>query len=80
MELRIPVKDLIALLRQLLPEWMGDVGLGDLELARLDLRLHVLHEVQVVLFRFGIVGVARHGDVAYGGFLIERGAEFTPIQ
>ena len=59
---------------------MGDVSLGELELARLELRLDVLHEVQVGLFRLGIVRVARHGDVALGGLLVDGGAQLAPIQ
>ena len=59
---------------------MGDVSLRELELARLELRLDVLHEMQVGLFRLGIVRVARHGDVAFGGLLVEGGAQFAPIQ
>ena len=59
---------------------MGDVSLGELELARLELRLDVLDEMQVGLFRLGVVRVAGHGDVALGGLLVEGGVEFAPIQ
>ena len=59
---------------------MGDVSLGELELARLELRLDVLDEMQVGLFRLGVVRVAGHGDVALGGLLVEGGAQFAPIQ
>ena len=80
LELRVAVEHLVALLGQLCAQGMGDVNLGELELARLELRLHVLHEVQVGLLRLGVVRVARHGDVTLGGLLIHRGAEFAPIQ
>ena len=59
---------------------MPDVNLRQLELPRLELRLDVLDKVQVGLFGLGIVGVAGHGDIALGGFLVQRGAQLAPIQ
>ena len=57
-----------------------DVNLFQRELARLELRLDVLDEMQIRLFRLGVVRVAGHGDVAAGGFLVERGVEFAPVE
>ena len=59
---------------------MRDENLRQLELARLELRLDVLDEMQIGLFRLGIVRVAGHGDVTLGMVLVERGAEFAPIE
>ena len=50
------------------------------ELARLELRLDVFDKMQVGLFRLGIVGVAGHGDVTAGRFLVQRGGEFAPVE
>src|ERR1017187_9127513 len=80
MNLRIPVEDLVALLGQLRAKRMGNIRLSELELAWLELRLNVLHEMQVGLFRFGIFRVARHGDVAFRGLLVDGGAQLAPIQ
>ena len=59
---------------------MRDVNFFERELARLDPRFDVFDEMQIRFFRVRIVCVARHGDVATGGFLVERGGEFTPIE
>src|ERR1017187_3659070 len=80
MNLRIPVEDLVALLGQLRAKRMGNIRLSELELAWLELRLNVLHEMQVGLFRLGIVRVASHGDVAFRGLLVDGGAQLAPIQ
>src|SRR5208337_4417194 len=80
LDLGIPVEDLVAFFGQLRANRMGYKGLGELELARLELRLDMLHEMQVGLFRLGIVGVTRHGDIALGRLLIYGGAQLAPSQ
>src|ERR1019366_587134 len=80
MDLRVPVEDLVALFGQLRAKPMSDIGLGKLELARLELRLNVLHKMQVGLLRLRIVCVASHGDVAFRGLLVDGGAQLAPIQ
>ena len=59
---------------------MGDVNFLQRELARLELRLDVLDEMQIRLFRVGVVRVAGHGDVTARGFLVQRGVEFAPVE
>ncbi len=59
---------------------MRDVNFFQRELARLELRLDVLDEMQIGLFRVGVVRVAGHGDVTARGFLVERGVQFAPVQ
>ena len=59
---------------------MRDVKPGQREVARLEFRLDLLDEVQVGLFRAGIVRVAGHGDVTPGRFLVQRGVEFAPVE
>ena len=59
---------------------MRDVDGFQLELARLEFWLDVFDKMQVGLFRLGIIRVAGHGDVTAGRFLVERGAEFAPVQ
>ena len=80
LDLRVAVEDLVARFGQLRAQRMGDVSLGELELARLELRVHVLDEMQVGLLRLGVVRVAGHGDVATRGLLVDGGVEFAPIQ
>jgi len=59
---------------------MLDISLRQLELARLDLGLHILQEMQVSALGFFIIGVARHRDIAAGRFLIERGGQLAPLE
>ena len=54
-------------------------NLREPELPRLDLRVDVLHEMQIGPLGFFVVGVAGHRDIAAGRFLIERGGQLTPI-
>ena len=42
--------------------------------------MNVLDDVEVGLFRLGIVRVAGHGDVALGMILVDGGVEFAPLQ
>src|SRR5664280_1515037 len=59
---------------------MRDVNGFKLELARLEFWLDVFDKMQVGLLRVRVVGMARHRDVTAGGFLVERGAEFAPVE
>jgi len=58
---------------------MRDENLGQLELARLGFRLDALHKMQIGLFRRLVVRVARHRDVPQRTVLVQRRAQFTPI-
>ena len=57
---------------------MSDEKFLQFELARLELRLDVFDELQISLLRIGVVRVTGHGDVAAGGFFVERGTQFAP--
>ena len=57
----------------------AQVLLRDLETERLDLRLHVLHEVHVTLFDFGIVGMTTVIDAAPRAVLGHGGLEFGNV-
>ena len=59
---------------------MRDVNFFQRELARLELRLDVLDEMQIRLLRVRVVRVAGHGDVAARRFLVQRGVEFAPVE
>ena len=59
---------------------MPQINLRQLELTRFDLRLDLLDEMEVGLFRRGVFRMAGHGDIAQGAFLIQRGAQFAAIQ
>jgi hypothetical protein len=59
---------------------MRQKNLGQLELARFELRLNVLDKMQEGLFRVAVLSMTGHGDVAPGRLLIERGGQFAAIQ
>ena len=80
LDLRVPIEDLVARFRQLRAQRMTDISPGELELAGLESRLHVLNEMQVGLLRLRVIRVAGHGDVALGGLLVNRGVELAPVQ
>ena len=61
-------------------ERMGHIELGQLELPWFETRFDFLYKMEICLFRLGIIGMAGHGDVTCRGFLIQRRAQFAPIQ
>ena len=61
--LGVPLKDLVAFLRQLVAQRMSQKNLFQFELPRLELRLDVLHEMEIGSLGFRVVGVAGHRDV-----------------
>ena len=59
---------------------MRDVNFRQRKLSRLEVRFDVFDEMQERFFGLGVFRVTGHGDVALGGFLVERGGEFAPRQ
>ena len=59
---------------------MFQINLFELELARFELGLDVLDEMEVRLLGIGAVRVAGHGDVALRTLLIQRRRKFAPGQ
>jgi hypothetical protein len=59
---------------------MRDINFLQRKLARLELRLDVLDEMQICLLRVRVVRVAGHGDVTARRLLVERGVEFAPVE
>ena len=77
---RIPVLSRMRLRTALDAGGVRQVKLFELELARLEGRLDVFDEMEVSLLRLGVVRVAGHGDVTLARFLVERRAQFRPVQ
>ena len=68
------------MLVELRAEGVGEEKFGEMELARLQFRLHLLDEMQVCNLRLRTVRVTGHRDVALAALLVERSEEFTLIQ
>ena len=79
-EFGVALKDLVAFVIELAANRMMDEELLEFELARLGLRENVFDEVQVGFFSFGVLGMARHRDVAPGAGFIEDGAKLAPVE
>ena len=78
--LRVPVKNFVAILRQVRAQRVPEIDLFQRELARLELRLDVFDEVEVGPLRLRVLGVTGHRDVTPGRFLIQRRAQFAPVE
>jgi len=79
-ELGVAVEDVVAGLGELGAEGVGEVDFREFELAGFELRLDLLDELEVGALGLGAVGVTGHGDVAAGGFFVEGGGEFAPVE
>ena len=76
----VAVKNLVTSLGQVIPLRMRHVKLLHRELARLELWLDLLDEMQIRPLRFSIVRVAGHRNIAATGFLVQRGGKLAPVQ
>ena len=72
MVFHVAVENLEARLGQKIELRMRDVDFLQRKLAWLELRLDLLDEMQIRLFRLGIVRVARHGDITARRLLVQR--------
>ena len=80
MQIRITIEHFVTRARKLSAQGMLHINLRQLELAWLDLRIDLFHEVKVSALGLFIIGVASHGNIAAGRLLIERGGQLAPIE
>jgi hypothetical protein len=74
------LEDLVAFVIELAANGMVDEQLLEFELAWLGLRQDIFDKMKVSFFGFGVLGVARHCDVATGAGFVEGSAKFTPVE